>query len=126
MAAFLAVSPAANAGGFRGSTDDLYGEDLQRANDALHDEDANGQAAKEKGVGSRFFMTGAGLLLVAGGSAFAYHHDREADRAMTRYRASAFTENTERLRDEVREHDRLTWFGVAGAALGGVLVVVSF
>jgi hypothetical protein len=126
LAALLAAAPAARAGDLQRSADFRYSEDVQRANEALHEEDANGEAGKEQRVGSRFFLTGAGLLLVAGGSAFAYHHDREADRAMTRYRGSAFTENSEHLRDEVRDHDRLTWLGVAGAALGGILVVVSF
>jgi hypothetical protein len=120
LAALLASVPAARAeGAYRAG-------DVQRANGALRLEQAKAQSAKEKGIGSRFFLTGAGLLLAAGGSAFAYHHDREADRAMTRYGASAFTENTEHLRDKVREHDRLAWAGVAGAALGGILVVVSF
>ena len=68
----------------------------------------------------------AGGLLMAGGGAFAYYQNREADRDMRVYRGSAFTGNTRDYKERVRDHERLTWVGVAGAALGGVLLVVSF
>ena len=76
--------------------------------------------------GPHLYLAGAGLLLLAGGGAFAYCQNREADKDMKTYRGSAFTGNTETYRDKVREHERYSWAGLAGAALGGVLVVVSF
>jgi hypothetical protein len=76
--------------------------------------------------GTRILVAGAGLALLAGGGALAYHQNREADRDMDRYRRSAFTENTAGLRRDVEAHQRLTWAGLAGAALGGILIVVSF
>jgi hypothetical protein len=66
------------------------------------------------------------LLLLAGGAAFAYYQNREADRDMAVYRMSAFTENTVAYRGRVEEHQNLSWAGMAGAALGGILIVVSF
>ena len=75
---------------------------------------------------AHFYVAGAGLLLLAGGGAFAYYQNREADRDMAVYRKSAFTNNTTSLRGSVERHERLTWAGLAGAALGGILVVVSF
>ncbi|MDB5051297.1 MAG: hypothetical protein JWO30_4368 [Fibrobacteres bacterium] len=76
--------------------------------------------------GPHIYLTGAGLLLLAGGGAFAYYQNREADKDMKTYRGSAFTGNTVVYRDKVREHERYTWVGLAGAALGGILIVVSF
>ena len=76
--------------------------------------------------GPHFYLAGAGLLLLAGGGAFAYYQNREADRDMKTYRGSAFTGNTESYRDKVREHERYSWAGLAGAALGGILIVASF
>jgi hypothetical protein len=75
---------------------------------------------------AHLLVTGAGLLMLAGGGAFAFYQNREADRDMAVYRSSAFTENTSAYRDRVEEHQRLTWAGLAGAALGGILIVVSF
>lgn len=75
---------------------------------------------------ARFYVAGAGLLLMAGGGAFAYYQNRAADRDMAVYRKSAFTENTADQRERVKDHERLTWAGLAGAALGGILLVVSF
>jgi hypothetical protein len=75
---------------------------------------------------AHLYVTGAGLLLMAGGGAFAYYQNREADRDMAVYRKSAFSDNTVALRESVEEHEHLTWAGLAGAALGGILVVVSF
>lgn len=74
----------------------------------------------------RIILIGAGALLMAGGGAFAYHQDREAERDMAIYRQSAFTTHTEEYRDRVETHQRLTWAGLAGAALGGILIVVAF
>jgi hypothetical protein len=74
----------------------------------------------------RLLLIGAGALLMAGGGALAYHQDREADRDMAIYRKSAFTTHTEDHRDRVETHQRLTWAGLAGAALGGILIVVAF
>jgi hypothetical protein len=45
---------------------------------------------------------------------------------MTAYRKSAFTDNTVELRESAQGHEHLTWAGLAGAALGGILLVVSF
>ena len=67
-----------------------------------------------------------GQLLLVGGGAWAYYQNGEADRDMVTYRHSAFTGNTVHYRDRVEEHQRLTWVGLAGAALGGILVVVAF
>jgi hypothetical protein len=85
-----------------------------------------GDAAPSPPSGPRISLAIAGGILLAGGSAFAYYQNREADRDMRSYRGSAFTGNTTRFKERVREHERYTWAGVAGAALGGVLVVVSF
>lgn len=76
--------------------------------------------------GPNLSLAVAGGLLLAGGGAFAYYQNRAADRDMRMYRGSAFTGNTTDFQDRVREHERFTWVGVAGAALGGLLVVVSF
>lgn len=84
-----------------------------------------GEASVPKPV-VRFYLAGAGVLLLAGGGAFAYCQNREADRDMKVYRGSAFTVNTEEYRGKVEEHERFTWAGLAGAALGAVLVVASF
>jgi predicted ribosomally synthesized peptide with SipW-like signal peptide len=82
--------------------------------------------APERKSHARIYVAGAGALLLAGGGALAYFQNREADRDMAVYRNSAFTGNTLEYRDRVEEHQRLTWLGLAGAALGGILVVVSF
>lgn len=76
--------------------------------------------------GPHLYLAGAGLLLLAGGGAVAYYQNRAADRDMDVYRGSAFTGNTTKYRDRVETHERFTWAGLAGAALGAVLVVVSF
>ena len=83
-------------------------------------------SSPSKKSGPNIYLTGAGLLLLAGGGAFAYYQNREADKDMKTYRGSAFTGNTEAYRDKVREHERYAWAGLAGAALGGILIVVSF
>ncbi|HKP97990.1 MAG TPA: hypothetical protein VJ385_19820 [Fibrobacteria bacterium] len=85
----------------------------------------SGRAAPSRSH-AHLYVAGAGLLLLAGGGAFAYSQNREADRDMALYRKSAFTGNTAVLRENVEKHQRLTWAGLAGAALGGILVVVSF
>jgi hypothetical protein len=72
------------------------------------------------------YLTGAGLALMAGGGTLAYLQNRQANRDMAIYRNSAFTENTTVYRERVREHERWTWVGLAGACLGGLIVVVSF
>lgn len=84
------------------------------------------QTSAKQGSHAHLYVAGAGLLLLAGGGAFAYYQNREADRDMAVYRKSAFTDNTRSLRESVERHERLTWAGLAGAALGGILVVVSF
>lgn len=76
--------------------------------------------------GPNITLAVAGGLLLAGGGALAYYQNRAADRDMRVYRGSAFTGNTTAYKDRVREHERYTWVGAAGAALGGLLVVVSF
>lgn len=76
--------------------------------------------------GPHIYLAGAGLLLLAGGGAVAYYQNRAADRNMDVYRGSAFTDNTAKYRDRVETHERYTWAALAGAALGAVLVVVSF
>lgn len=86
---------------------------------------APAEAAPEK-KGANLYLSVAGLALMAGGGAFAHIQNREADRDMRTYRRSAFTGPTEAYRDRVEEHQRLTWAGLAGAALGGILLVVSF
>ena len=75
---------------------------------------------------AHLYVTGAGMLLLAGGGALAYYQDRAADRDMSVYRKSAFTDNSVSYRESVKDHERLTWVGLAGAALGGLLVMVSF
>lgn len=85
---------------------------------------ASEPAAEKSSV--HFYVTGTGLLLMAGGGAFAYYQNREADQAMALYRQSAFTDHTVPARKKVEDHERLTWLGLAGFALGGLLVVVSF
>lgn len=85
---------------------------------------AEGPAKKDKGV--NLHLAGAGLLLLAGGGGYAYYQNREADRDMDIYRRSAFTGNTLAYRERVKEHEALTWAGLAGAALGGILLVVAF
>jgi hypothetical protein len=82
--------------------------------------------AEKSGSRPRILLIGAGALLMAGGGALAYHQDREADRDMAIYRKSAFTTHTEDYRGRVENHQRLTWAGLAGAALGGILIVVAF
>ena len=86
----------------------------------------NAETARPARSHAHLYVTGAGLLLLAGGGAFAYYQNRAADRDMAVYRKSAFTDNTVDLRASVEGHQRLTWAGLAGAALGGILVVVSF
>lgn len=81
-------------------------------------------AGRDGGVNVMLAVAGAALL--AGGGAFAYHQDREADRDMRIYRRSAFTANTAAYRERVEEHQRLSWAGLAGAALGGIFLVVAF
>lgn len=76
--------------------------------------------------GPRISLAIAGGLLLAGGGAFAYYQHSEADRDMRMYRGSAFTGNTTDFKERVREHDRYAWAGAAVAALGGLLVVMSF
>jgi hypothetical protein len=73
-----------------------------------------------------FYVAGAGLILLAGGGAFAYYQNREADHDMAIYRNSAFTENTSAYKAKVETHQHLTWAGLAGATMGGILLVVSF
>ncbi len=73
-----------------------------------------------------FYVVGTGLLLMAGGGAFAYYQNSEADHAMNRYRQSAFTENTLPARKRVEDHEKLTWMGIAVFTAGGLLLVVSF
>ena len=85
-----------------------------------------GEASPPAPSGPRISLAIAGGLLLAGGGAFAYYHHREADRDMRVYRGSAFTDNTTDFKERVREHDRYTWAGAAAAALGGLLIVVSF
>ncbi|HLP41729.1 MAG TPA: hypothetical protein VK465_09505 [Fibrobacteria bacterium] len=85
---------------------------------------AEGPAKKDKGVS--LYLAGAGILLLAGGGGYAYYQNREADRDMDIYRRSAFTGNTLAYRDRVEERETLTWAGLAGAALGGILLVVAF
>ncbi len=85
-----------------------------------------GETSPPAPSGPRISLAIAGGLLLAGGGAFAYYQHREADRDMRVYRGSAFTGNTEEFEERVREHDRYTWAGAAVAALGGLLVVVSF
>ena len=82
------------------------------------------QPARKDGV--NVALCAVGLALLAGGGAYAYVQDREADRDMRVYRRSAFSGNTSAYRERVEEHQALTWAGLAGAALGGVLLVVSF
>lgn len=84
------------------------------------------EASPSAKSGPNITLAIAGGLLMAGGGAFAYYQNREADRDMRVYRGSAFTGNTKDYKERVRDHERLTWMGVAGAALGGVLLVVSF
>jgi hypothetical protein len=81
-------------------------------------------APADKGV--NLYLAAAGVALLAGGGAFAFAQNREADRDMRIYRRSAFSVHTEDYRERVEEHQRLTWAGLAGAALGGILLVVSF
>jgi LPXTG-motif cell wall-anchored protein len=83
-------------------------------------------SSEKTGSQPRFLLIWAGALLMAGGGALAYHQDKEADRDMAIYRKSAFTTHTEDYRDRVETHRRLTWAGMAGAALGGILIVVAF
>lgn len=85
-----------------------------------------GEEAPSAKSGPKISLAIAGGLLMAGGGAFAYYQNREADKDMRVYRGSAFTGNTEEYKQRVLDHERLTWMGVAGAALGGVLLVVSF
>lgn len=75
---------------------------------------------------ANLYLMGAGVVLLSAGGAFAFIQDREADRDMRIYRRSAFSGPTEAYRDRVEDHQRLTWAGLAGAALGGILFVVSF
>jgi hypothetical protein len=84
-----------------------------------------GESHKAKS-GPHLYLAGAGLLLLAGGGAVAYYQNQAADRDMDVYRGSAFTGNTTKYRERVEMHERFTWAGLAGAALGAVLVVVSF
>ena len=85
-----------------------------------------GEAAPSAKSGPNISLAIAGGLLMAGGGAFAYYQNREADRDMRVYRGSGFTGNTTDYKERVREHERYTWAGLAGAALGGLLIVVSF
>jgi hypothetical protein len=71
-------------------------------------------------------LTASGLALMAGGGALAYFQNEAADRDMSVYRNSAFTENTLDYRERVRTHEKWTWVGLGCAAVGGVLFVVSF
>lgn len=86
---------------------------------------AEARKPAQKG-GVNVALAAVGLALLGGGSAFAYVQNREADRDMRVYRRSAFSDNTADYRERVEEHQTLTWAGLAGAALGGVLLVVSF
>lgn len=72
------------------------------------------------------FLGAVGVMLMAGGGALAWHQNREADQDMARYRNSAFTGNTELYRKNVEEHEVRAWIGLAGAALGGIFLVVAF
>lgn len=85
-----------------------------------------GEAAPSTPSGPRISLAIAGGLLLAGGGAFAYYQHREADKDMRLYRGSAFTGNTTDFKERVREHERYAWAGAAAAALGGLLIVVSF
>lgn len=86
---------------------------------------ARTDASPEK-KGANLYLSVAGAALMVGGGAYAYAQNREADRDMQVYRQSAFTGHTEDYRSRVEEHQRLTWLGLAGAAMGGILFVVSF
>ena len=88
-----------------------------------------GRASQDSAPASshvHLWWAGTGALLLAGGGAFAYYQNREADKDMAVYRGSAFTENTTAYRGKVEDHQRQTLAGLAGAALGGILLVVSF
>lgn len=58
-----------------------------RAEHAGRESHSENSAAKS---GARIYLAGSGLLLLAGGSAFAYAQNREADRDMEVYRLSRF------------------------------------
>ncbi len=73
-----------------------------------------------------WYWTGAGLALMAGGGMLAYLEHQDAERDMDMYRRSAFTGNTVEFRDRVQREDQWTWVGLTGAALGSLIVVVSF
>lgn len=76
--------------------------------------------------GVNLYLVAAGAALMAGGGFFAHAQHREANRDMRVYRRSAFTAPTEDYRARVEEHQRLAWVGLAGATLGGILLVVAF
>lgn len=85
-----------------------------------------GEDSPTASSGPRISLAISGGLLLAGGGALAFYQHREADKDMRSYRGSAFTDNTTDFKERVREHDRYTWAGAAAAALGGLLIVVSF
>jgi|GEM_PF-5935864 len=87
---------------------------------------AHAQKPRAESWSGHLYVSGAGLALIAGGGVLAYYQNREADRDMAIYRHSGFTENTLEYRRRVEHHEKLTWMGVAGMALGGVLVMISF
>ena len=86
---------------------------------------AEARKPAQKG-GVNVALAAVGLALLGGGGAFAYIQNREADRDMRVYRRSAFSDNTADYRERVEERQALSWAGLAVAALGGVLLVVSF
>lgn len=67
-----------------------------------------------------------GIGMVAGGTAISVLQYTRAKEVHSVYRKSAFTDNTKKLRAEVRRHDTYSVLGAVLASLGAVTLVVDF
>ena len=84
---------------------------------------ADESTAKHK---KSFFGTVVGIGLVAGGSVYSVLEHNRAEALYSRYHRSAFTDNTDRLRNDVKQHDRNSAIGILFAGLGAFAILVNF